>query len=73
MNWHYDTKLKDKNGNLREDLQLSDKEIGIIFLKARKSNAMRSQAREEINDIFGEGTGETKVNYYGIHNRGTNR
>jgi len=65
QNWHYDTQLKDINGELRKDLKLSDKEIGEIFLKARISNRSRSEHKEEINDFFNQGTGETKVNYYG--------
>ena len=68
QNWHFDTQLKDANGDLREDLTLTDKEVEDIFMKARISNRKRSESREDINDYFNQGTGETKINYYGEKN-----
>jgi len=65
QNWHHDTKLKDSTGQLKKDLDIPNIEVAEIFLKARLSNSNRSRAKEMINDFFGQGTGETKINYFG--------
>ena len=59
--WHEATKIKDVDGNLRKDTDLSVKERVQCALDIRKLNTLRSKIRWEIDKNFDCGADETKV------------
>jgi hypothetical protein len=59
--WHEVTKLKDANGKLYKETDLSTEERVKCALKIRELNAKRTELRWEIDKGFNMGANETKI------------